>query len=1116
MSFTLSLDQCFNYPSIQASYSDALGLSSWGYYSFNVFTTRDKEMISISLPDTATTITAGSTVRFLINSTYELSLFSYQLLSRDVLVKSELMSVSASTEHYLDIVIDAELSRKLAPSARLVVWFISSGGELVADSLDFSVVASTSSQVSVSLSSSTVQPGSTVTVTVRGGPNSFVGLLAVDKAAENAPGNDIKQEIILADRFSFHNESRCLGSPGTGSSRRKRDVVVTQSTAVDTSHVLFHSGVFVMTDAYVNNAQYWGDSGCPPLNNPLAQDNPNATIDTIVAGFLETWLWNDVSTGSTGTTTLQVTVPDHVTDWMFTAFAISPTTGLSVLSQPVNLTAIKSFFISANAPFVAIRGEEFGLQVTAHNLGLITPITTVITLAVSTAFKVRLPSSDTPQSVAAISTIVVPGASTETTTFWIVPVSLDQIQFELSAVGGSATDAITVKVIIQPEGISEEYSTSVSASPTGGVPFVHSFNVTLPEPGSLVPGSPMIIISAIGNFIGQTIDGLASLIQMPCGCGEQTMLGFAPDVYILKYLVATDKLTVDLERTLRTYITSGYQGELTYRHNYVDPYSFSAFGDYYYNWGWGNTRGSVWLSAFVVKCFHQAREFIPLSIEDISQTISWLISVQAMDGSFAETGYVCHVDMQGLAAGGKPLTAYVLIALLENTDNPQIGSQISASAATTVQYLENLLGDSSVTSDPYLMNLVCYALELAGSARIDDCLQALMALAYVSTADGMTYWQRANTECPWDYCWWYQPLAIDIEMTAYALLTYTHRQDVVQCAQISKWLLAQRNSNGGFVSTQDTVMALQALAEYAILLASSGGGQNLALTLTAGTFTHTFATITATNAMILQRVEIPAEADEIQCEASGTGLAIVQMTVKYHVFSLAGSVKRRRKRSIEGSSSEFLNVVANQEPISDTEIGLTACASWSGTTESGMVIMEIGVPTGYSANNPDQLRGQGQGRVKKVEVEETAKKLNLYIDELVAADTCVTVNLTKVLPVSNVQKARVIVYLYYNPGERSLYEYESIAESNTTHCDISPSVCQCNPPDYFSCEGNCFAASAKCNGVRECANGSDEVGCPVKVTAKPKCRRRCRALRRIRKIRARRRARAKARRSRKQ
>lgn len=39
-----------------------------------------------------------------------------------------------------------------------------------------------------------------------------------------------------------------------------------------------------------------------------------------------------------------------------------------------------------------------------------------------------------------------------------------------------------------------------------------------------------------------TINGLQDLISLPCGCGEQTMLKFAPDVYILKYLTAIGKM----------------------------------------------------------------------------------------------------------------------------------------------------------------------------------------------------------------------------------------------------------------------------------------------------------------------------------------------------------------------------------------------------------------------------------------------------------------------------------------------------------------------------------------------------------------------------------------------
>ena len=49
-------------------------------------------------------------------------------------------------------------------------------------------------------------------------------------------------------------------------------------------------------------------------------------------------------------------------------------------------------------------------------------------------------------------------------------------------------------------------------------------------------------------------------------------------------------------------------------------------------------------------------------------------------------------------------------------------------------------------------------------------------------------------------------------MTSYVLLTLVKlgsNQDLLKARSIVRWLSKQRNSEGGFVSTQDTVVALQ-------------------------------------------------------------------------------------------------------------------------------------------------------------------------------------------------------------------------------------------------------------------------------------------------------------------
>ena len=55
-------------------------------------------------------------------------------------------------------------------------------------------------------------------------------------------------------------------------------------------------------------------------------------------------------------------------------------------------------------------------------------------------------------------------------------------------------------------------------------------------------------------------------------------------------------------------------------------------------------------------------------------------------------------------------------------------------------------------------------------------------------------------------------MSLRVEMTAYVLLSLVKLGDVndlLKARSIVRWLSKQRNSEGGFVSTQDTIVALQ-------------------------------------------------------------------------------------------------------------------------------------------------------------------------------------------------------------------------------------------------------------------------------------------------------------------
>ncbi|KAK3746371.1 hypothetical protein QZH41_006301 [Actinostola sp. cb2023] len=78
------------------------------------------------------------------------------------------------------------------------------------------------------------------------------------------------------------------------------------------------------------------------------------------------------------------------------------------------------------------------------------------------------------------------------------------------------------------------------------------------------------------DILGSSFNNLDNLLRMPYGCGEQNMVNFAPNIFILKYLTAVNRVTPAIKSKAERYMVQGYQREQTYRHK---DGSFSAFGE---------------------------------------------------------------------------------------------------------------------------------------------------------------------------------------------------------------------------------------------------------------------------------------------------------------------------------------------------------------------------------------------------------------------------------------------------------------------------------------------------------------------------------------------------------
>lgn len=397
------------------------------------------------------------------------------------------------------------------------------------------------------------------------------------------------------------------------------------------------------------------------------------------------------------------------------------------------------------------------------------------------------------------------------------------------------------------------------------------------------------------------------------------MLNFVPNIIILEYLTILQKLTPEIATKAKKYMETGYQRELTYKHG---DGSYSAFGKH-------DRNGSTWLTAFVAKSFHQASKHIQIENDHIKQALKFLSLTQDQDGSFKENGIVIHSDMQGGSSKGLALTAYVLITFLENTD------EIKNYKSTIEKALNYIVSNSKDLEDNYSLAITAHALQLAKHALKDSLLDNLENKAD-KDQKGLMHWSKEVLKSDEKDSWGQHPNAINIEMTAYALQAFVEAKKETESVPILKWLVTQRNENGGFQSTQDTVVGLQALSKLAAKMYVADSQVNI--TVQHGKGTPTNLTVNSENALVLQKFELSSDARDFEVTATGNGFSVLQISYK---FNISESCDRPR----------FILDPKLQKCFNENSLHLTVETNYVAdktSQKSNMAVMEVSFPSGFT------------------------------------------------------------------------------------------------------------------------------------------------------------------------
>ncbi|XP_052279729.1 ovostatin-like isoform X1 [Dreissena polymorpha] len=964
----------------------------------------------------------------------------------------------------------------MAPNSQLLLYYMRSDFEVVASTIEFQVKPCFNNTVSMSFDQKEARPGTELNLNVEGAPGStcFIGMLdkSVTLLGENnqiTPEKLMSQVSNAARPWSMHgyweedkeyckkffNEAEeskdddmyvVYDVTGKGAVNSFRDAkmwvltngVVDSRPCVKNRHRLYFRGPMMMRTADVEdeNLEVENDDTASTLTIASSETVPAKAVQ-IRSFFPETWLWDIVELGKIGQLSMTTTLPDTITEWIGNSLCTHPDSGVGV-SELTGITGFQPFFVSLTLPYSAVRGEILPVVATVFNY-LQDCISMEVTMKQMEGFALH-------EGTGAKHEFCLCGGQSETVKFYIVPKVLGEIDLEVIALStvntvvcnnfvltdayNGVSDGVQRQLLIEPEGQPHVATRSAYMCVKGGESDSETIELALPV--DLVPDSERATVSVVGDIMGPTLSNLKNLLHMPYGCGEQNMASWAPNIYVLQYLTSTSQSSPEVEELAKSYMRVGYQRQMKYRHN---DKSYSAWGENEY----GNATGSLWLTAFCIKTMAHSVKFIDIDKDDLRISGDWILSHQQADGCFPQVGTVFSSYLKGGLEGDNKagLTAFVLTALIDSGFKDINQTALDAGFSCLDQVM---LADV----DTYTLSLMAYAYQLytPDDAQTQVIMEELDVRKKIGS--GQVHWERGNAEkVPESDMWWYRAPSAEVEMTAYVMMSMlTSSGGAYETAPIVQWLTRQRNSYGGFSSTQDTVVALQALSMFGARTFSGDSNVHVEVKQDGGG-EHMFS-VTPDNSLVYQSADLKGSR-KVDVSVSGSGCALVQVTMKYSVYKtedpgpafglVVGVFKSKTNR--------------NNCALRTLEV----CASYLKDGISNMVISEIKMPTGWVPVKQSLRELASSGDIQKFEVDEDF--VELYFDELSKQKKCVTFEVEQVIEM-NPKAARVQVYDYYETSYSVTVSYEIKTTCGTKEeipvdnagMDCSMVQCRENSVDY--------------------------------------------------------------------
>nr|BAU69622.1 C43 [Sphyrna zygaena] len=820
----------------------------------------------------------------------------------------------------------------------------------------------------------------------------------------------------------------------------------------------------------LRNAQAMGSDDLARAADDDDIDFFDDTSVQIRSSFPKSWKWNTYYDLDASEHAIDVHIPDSITTWEVQAVGIFRNKGFCV-AEPKKMKVFKEFFVDLRLPYSVKRNEQLEMRAILYNYHsknltvriYMKPVDNLCSAAMGQEHK---------------RTVTVQENSAYPIYFSVVPLSIGIIPIMVivySTGDEIVTDAITKKLKVLGEGILKTEDKTFSIDPRVKT----SYQIYEEIPSNMVPDTKSYLyVRARGDVLGETVqnslspEGIDKLIQLPTGCTEQTTFRLAPTVFALNYLDKSNQwvhLKAERKDEAIEHVRAGYKRIMEHR---ASDGSYGAFDHY---------PGSIWLTAFIVKILSLASSQVDVNKDHIHQSVSYLLKNQKENGEFYD-----HHSVYGRLQGGineiamkVPTTAFVTIALHHSLpsyqQDPRKKKQVEDSIEKAITYLSKELAN---IKQSYELAITAYALALvnhdSSSAREAD--SKLKQMATHDQENNARYWKA--DEMPHGA---QQASAITIETTSYALLQTIAMKELNYAKPIVKWLTEQQRYEGGFRSTQDTAVALQALSEYNIATLRQ---DELDLHFT---FTHAVKMkkrtlrIDRQNALIEDDLKFPL-GENINIEVTGTGTGTLTVLKSYQLmveptktcdhFKLEVQVKGKVEYEIQ--IQDYFNYEYYDEQLQgdqalrkidwfdlrtrrrrdvpddnkDKLIYYEVCA-WHDPEPQheqhhyGMAIVDISLLSGFQPERHDleKLKNLADRYIDEYEFKDG--RVLLYLETVTEQKQCVVFGAKQIFPIGLIQPASAILYDYYNPNLKCRIFYNAPDQSAFVSKLCQHDVCEC-------------------------------------------------------------------------